>query len=303
MTIPPPPSNDPAIPPYPRVPPSSAPQTQQIPVVTASPDDQYITGTVEPDDNHTDGPDEDEQEYAEPTTREARRFRLHAPHRTTRWRLNRDKCSATYTWCQRVPDPRWYRPWRKAHKRVTGVISFEPTTGRVYARYIRRLHFRPSQDETTLRYVRRFHPWSHALALFLPWAAWTTGLVVLFSIARDDGPWPLIVTIWSVGWYIFYLTGWFPWGHTFLVVTNKRLLRDRWLPFWLPTVKSEVNLSEIMSKEVGETWFGNIVGFSTLYCGTVDSGETTRWIETGLRYVVNGQELLQCIDQQDETTD
>lgn len=287
MNLPPLPEHEPGVPPKPQHPPQPAPQTAQIPHVPC----------LQVDEEETSEADEDDA-VDNPSQIVPRKFWFHPPHKKTRWRLNRDKTSATCTWCQTIPAPLWYRPGRKRHEIKQRVIALDVDTGRVYARHIRKLHFRPAKGETTMRYLRRFHWMSHKFPLFLPWIPWIAGVGTFLSVTTEANYAANLLTLglWCGMWFVYFLTGRIPWAHTFLIVTNKRILEDRWLPLWLPTTESDVKLPKITGKQVKKSVSGNIFGYVTIKCGTADSSDTTAWIENGIPYVIDAQGLIECMD-------
>lgn len=288
---PPQPTRPPSIPPLPDRDPVS---TVQIPIVRPVEYDDDTIIAEQREDQPTEEPVDDEDGAPGLSTER------HPPHYMARFRRIRGTDEAAYSWCDKVPDRRWYWPWHKRHKRTVRHIAYDTDSGWVDASYINKLHFRPLEGETHLLYVQRLHWLSPKTAL--PQAAailaWIIGIVI-FLMTNDIVFLPrlLALIVWCVGWYAYFLTGWLAWAYTFMVATNQRVIFDTWLPFRLPVNPNEVMVHAIISTDTPRSWLGNVLGYSTFQLGTADSSKATERFENGIKYVRNSDAIKQCITE------
>lgn len=301
---PPPPNRLPSTPALPAYDPS--PATSQIPTVDIHPLDDDETIYAEEDEGEAEYTDSEEVLYDDEAPRRPW-WKRHLPHETARFRRSRDMYVATAEWCSRIRDPRWYWWWRKRHTPRRVDMDYDPTTGWVHPWLIRKLHFKPleslgdDEGETELRYVQRLH-WIQprtSIPQIISIIAWAIGITVWFLTMSGSGivSKTIMLIVWLIGWFVYFMTGWLQWAYTFIVITNRRVIYDTWLPFRIPPTPSRNNLPirAIINTTIGEpTWLDNIFGYNTLEFETAGSNKAVKLFEDGIKYVRDVDAIIQC---------
>ena len=165
---------------------------------------------------------------------------------------------------------------------------------------IAKLSILPQEGESVIRYLKRRH-WFTCLGNYLISAFVAIGGLVLLGwvspqikLPQFDGGVFLVGMVVVLASAAFAFVAWLHWAFTFIIVTDRRVIKAYSPPYPLGKQLEESRLSDLLSPGLRQSLFGRLLGYGTVTAETA-AEEKDRWLRNGVSFALQPDHLFQLI--------
>jgi hypothetical protein len=165
----------------------------------------------------------------------------------------------------------------------------------VHAHLLTRGAFEPTDSETKILCFTRLHWWSHMPQQISVAVLYVLGLIGIYFLPKTEflttNTLLGIAGAWTLFNAIFGLVIWLRWAFTYLVFTDKRILRIYRPPAPLPSHTDQAPYARLQGISDSQTTLGRMFGFGSIYSETA-ANTTDKWVQDGIDHVPEPQRAV-----------